>query len=88
MIKLIFLVSIIILIFCAWIYGWLYEKKHYNKGVCPDCGGDLVHSPYLDDSQGGIGFKCEKCNYCTWTTWFNPLLKKKKRNVKRSNRVV
>ena len=77
MIKLLVHIGIIILVIFGWIYGYLSEKRRYNKGICPKCGDSLIHSPYLDDSQGGIGFKCEGCGYCTWVTWFNPFKTRK-----------
>lgn len=54
---------------CIWCY--LKEKKDYNNGICPLCGGKLVR--FTDDSQGSKGYICSECfKYSTWVSWFNP----------------
>lgn len=51
---------------CSWCYS--IEKKHFNNGICPNCGEPLRH--FGDDSQGGQGWCCDKCGYDTWISWF------------------
>jgi len=49
------------------VLGFITEKKAYNGGKCPNCGGKLKH--FGTDSQGGRGYVCEKCSYCTWVSY-------------------
>jgi tRNA(Ile2) C34 agmatinyltransferase TiaS len=43
------------------------EKKGFNKGKCPECGGNLKQ--FDVDSHGGRGYCCHKCNYHTWVSY-------------------
>ena len=58
----------IIYIICGCIWGYFQEKKHFNNGICPNCGEPLRY--FDSDSQGGQGWTCDKCNYTTWISWF------------------
>ena len=48
-------------------YGIYLEKKDFNKGICPKCGGKL--HLFDTDSQGGRGYCCHKCPYFTWISY-------------------
>lgn len=54
------------------IFVWAYndEKKHYNGGVCPQCGKKLEYFS-TDPSDGSRGYECpdEKCDYTCWVSW-------------------
>ena len=43
------------------------EKKEYNNGICPKCGGKFELFDY--DSQGGRGYCCDKCGHKTWVSY-------------------
>jgi len=47
------------------------EKKKWNKGLCPDCGSNLVLNGWMIDSQGGRGWACPKsgCGYKAWISY-------------------
>lgn len=62
---LIIIIVVVILIGCIW--GYLGEKKAYNKGHCPRCSGILNH--FDNDSQGGQGYVCENGDYYTWVSY-------------------
>lgn len=60
---------ILIGIICVPIVGYFQEKKEFNNGICPKCGGNL--ELFDVDSQGGKGYNCNKCKkYFCWTNWF------------------
>ena len=44
-----------------------HEKKEYNNGICPKCGGRLIY--FDSDSQGGRGYNCDKCNNFVWVSY-------------------
>ena len=44
-----------------------HEKKEYNNGICPKCGGNL--RSFDSDSQGGRGYNCDKCNNFVWVSY-------------------
>lgn len=44
-----------------------FEKKHFNRGICPLCNGKLHN--FDTDSQGGRGYICEHCSYTTWVSY-------------------
>lgn len=44
-----------------------YEKKEYNNGICPKCGGNLRY--FDSDSQGSRGYNCDKCNNFVWVSY-------------------
>jgi hypothetical protein len=49
-----------------WWFGWRFEKRQWNAGRCPECGGEWR---YFDtDSQGGLGFKCD-CGRTCWISY-------------------
>lgn len=62
-------ISFVIGFFGLLLYGYLYEKKSYNNGICPVCGNKLRH--FDNDSQGGRGYRCksDKCNYIAWVSY-------------------
>ena len=43
------------------------EKKDWNGGYCPRCGGKW--RCFATDSQGGRGYKCDNCNNSTWISY-------------------
>jgi len=43
------------------------EKKEYNDGICPKCGGKFELFDY--DSQGGRGYRCSKCGRIIWVSY-------------------
>ena len=61
------LIIIIVLIIILPFYSIYSEKKDFNKGICPRCGGKL--HLFDTDSQGGRGYCCHKCQYFTWISW-------------------
>lgn len=64
------IIAFFILVFFAGLAVWgsRYEQKEWNSGVCPKCGTGKWR--FLDiDSQGGVGFKCDKCINYTWQTY-------------------
>ena len=62
---------IILGFFVCPIIFYYQQKKAYNNGICPKCGGPLK---YFDSDHGGSkGYCCEKChNYYIWIDWFTP----------------
>lgn len=54
------------------IFVWAYndEKKHYNGGVCPQCGEKLKYFE-TDPEDGSRGYECsnKKCDYTCWVSW-------------------
>lgn len=44
-----------------------HEKKEYNDGICPKCGGKFKLFDY--DSQGGRGYHCDKCGIFVWVSY-------------------
>ena len=63
-------VVVTVLLVCVIPLGYFSEKRHWNEGVCPECGGFFR---YFDiDSQGGRGYKCPDCGSVTWVSWFRP----------------
>lgn len=47
------------------------QKKAYNNGICPKCGGQLEY--FDSDSGGNFGYCCKKCHdYYIWLGWFTP----------------
>lgn len=36
------------------------EKKMFNRGVCPKCGG---HFKYVQEVTGSRAYKCDFCSY-------------------------
>lgn len=65
MIQQIFLGMLVLGLFA--LFGYLIEKRLYNKGICPNCGTPLR---YFDtDSQGGRGYICDSCKYCIWVSY-------------------
>ena len=44
-----------------------HEKKEYNDGICPKCGGKFKLFDY--DSQGGRGYHCDKCGRFVWVSY-------------------
>ncbi len=61
------IIGIVIVLIAGCIWGYLSEKKDYNKGNCPNCHGLLEH--FGTDSQGGQGYVCENGDYTTWVSW-------------------
>ena len=47
--------------------GILLEKKAYNNGICPICGGELLLFVY--DSGGCRGYECRHCTHCVWVSY-------------------
>lgn len=43
------------------------EKKSWNNGVCPKCGGR--YRLFGTDSQGGRGYSCEDCDHTIWISY-------------------
>ena len=63
----IFVMVLIVLLLFMPVIAIRFERKWFNKGVCPDCGEPLH---YFDtDSQGGRGYLCNKCNYHCWVSY-------------------
>lgn len=65
-----FIIAIVFLIFMLimGIVGMILERKDFNEGICPRCGGKLEH--FDTDSQGGRGYHCPECGkYYTWVSW-------------------
>lgn len=64
-------IILILILFVIVGFRWAYneEKKHYNNGVCPQCGGKLKYFDTAGD--GSRGYKCsnKKCNYSVWISW-------------------
>lgn len=56
---------LLIVMICAFIVRHT-EIKRYNKGRCR-CGGN--YKQFDIDSQGGIGWECDKCGGYIWTSW-------------------
>lgn len=58
-------------ILCVMIIGcinqYLYERKCFNKGICPDCGEMLQ---YQGDVDGDQQWQCNNCKYTTYIGWF------------------
>lgn len=51
------------------------QKKAYNNGICPKCGGPLEY--FDSDSGGNPGYCCKKCHdYYIWLGWFTPDIEK------------
>ena len=74
---------IFILMISGCIRAYLGERKDWNHGICPRCGGRLEH--FDTDSQGGLGYICKECReYWCWISWFNP--EKSRQNVKSKNK--
>lgn len=44
------------------------EKKLFNKGVCPKCGG---HFKYIEGTEvkGSKAYKCDFCNDCVLVSY-------------------
>lgn len=62
---------IIIGFFICPIIFYYQQKKAYNNGICPKCGGPLKY--FDSDSGGSSGYCCEKCHkYYIWIDWFTP----------------
>ena len=59
-------------ILCVMIIGcinqYLYERKCFNKGICPDCGEMLQ---YQGDVDGDQQWQCNNCKYTTYIGWFS-----------------
>ena len=69
------------LFICFLIGGMIWaifsERKDFNHGICPICGGRLECR--ATDSQGGRYYICEhryskdkahpQCDYSTWISW-------------------
>ena len=55
------------------------ENKKFNKGICPDCGANLILNGWMIDSQGGRGWTCptKDCSYTAWVSY--PFVDKKYR---------
>lgn len=43
------------------------KEKHFNKGICPDCGKMLQ---YQGDVDGDQQWQCNNCKYTAYTGWF------------------
>jgi hypothetical protein len=65
-------IVLILILFAIIGFRWAYndEKKHYNNGVCPQCGGKLKYFE-TDPKDGSRGYECpnKKCDYSTWVSW-------------------
>lgn len=65
-----------IIIYCLLILGFIgcgilvyqWEKKAWNKGICPKCGGKLKQI-----GGDSMGYMCESCReYWVWFSLFRP----------------
>ena len=60
-----------VLVIGAWFVigaiGKHLERKHFNHGVCPICGGKLKY--FDSDSQGGRGYMCFNDYYSAWVSY-------------------
>ena len=59
-------IIILLLFFILGIWGWLSEKRDWNRGISP-----FTNEPWelFDrDSQGGRGYKDNEGNYI-WISW-------------------
>ena len=43
------------------------EENNFNYGICPKCGGAMVH--FDTDSTGARGYKCKRCWYMVWVSY-------------------
>lgn len=50
--------------------GVVHDKKLYNNGTCPKCGGEYYFA--TSDSQGGMNYVCSSCNHWIWISWYSP----------------
>ena len=64
--------AIIISVFFIFpIIFYTIEKRKYNNGVCPFCGGKLSYIE--DDASGKRRYRCSKNkDYDIWIDWFYP----------------
>ena len=53
---------IIILIIIGIVLTRIYEKKEWNNGTCPKCGGEF--KLFDVDSQGGRMYRCDNWHFC------------------------
>ena len=65
-------IALILILFTVVGFRWAYndEKKHFNGGVCPQCGEKLKYFE-IDPEDGSRGYECpnKKCDYSTWVSW-------------------
>lgn len=65
-------IVLILILFAIVGLRWAYkdEKKHYNNGVCPQCGEKLKYFE-TDHEDGSRGYECsnKKCDYTCWVSW-------------------
>lgn len=65
-------IALILVLFTIIGFRWAYndEKKHFNGGVCPQCGEKLKYFE-TDPEDGSRGYECpnKKCDYSTWVSW-------------------
>lgn len=65
------LIALIVLIFTCILFisiGLHIERKNFNNGICPKCGGQL--ELFDIDSHGERGYKCGSCEkYQTWVSY-------------------
>ena len=64
-----------IIIYCLLILGFIgsgilvyqLEKKAWNKGICPKCGGKLKQI-----GNDNMSYMCKNCEYWIWFSLFRP----------------
>jgi len=60
-------IIILIIMIIGSIWNYFDEKKSYNKGICPDCGGPW--KSFDMDSSGAVGLICANGKHYTWISW-------------------
>jgi len=74
LIGLIIALGVLVAAFVGAFYGYLYEKKTFNKGCCPNCKG--TYKSFDMASDGSVGYSCSNCDKTVWISWHH-LTKKK-----------
>ena len=59
--------SILLLVFCAYWFGYRHEKLNWNNGLCPRCFQKW--KIFDTDSQGGRGYTCKGCDKTIWISY-------------------
>lgn len=58
--------AIVLLVSLGILIHMLFEKKEYNKGICPRCGHPF--EKYAYDAQRGRGYICTHCHNVIWVS--------------------
>lgn len=67
---LIAIIGAIITLFLIGIVFYFIDKHIYNNGICRKCGSTV--KCFDVDSQGGLGYACDKCEHYFWLCWYRP----------------